>query len=98
MPQKPSLSRRTTCFTWLPISDGAATSRHRGGTRCRRGTRTSCAKLEFRDEKESSRQWLPLYPGYARAMSTLPTQEPSCVDPADARAIDLVIEGRPRDV
>ena len=31
-------------------------------------------------------------------MSTLPTDEPRCVDPADARAIDLVIEGRPRDV
>jgi redox-sensitive bicupin YhaK (pirin superfamily) len=31
-------------------------------------------------------------------MSTLPANEPSCADPADARAIELVIEGRPRDV
>lgn len=31
-------------------------------------------------------------------MSTLPANEPSCADPAAARAIDLVIEGRPRDV
>ena len=31
-------------------------------------------------------------------MSTLPSDEPHCVDPDDARAIDLVIEGRPRDV
>jgi redox-sensitive bicupin YhaK (pirin superfamily) len=31
-------------------------------------------------------------------MTTLPTDEPRCVDPADAHAIDLVIEGRPRDV
>jgi len=31
-------------------------------------------------------------------MSTLPANEPRCADPADARAIDLVIEGRPRDV
>lgn len=31
-------------------------------------------------------------------MSTLPANEPSCVDPADVHAIDLVIEGRPRDV
>ena len=31
-------------------------------------------------------------------MSTLPTHEPRCVDPDDARAIDLVIEGRARDV
>ena len=31
-------------------------------------------------------------------MSTLPANEPSCADPADARAVDLVIEGRPRGV
>jgi redox-sensitive bicupin YhaK (pirin superfamily) len=31
-------------------------------------------------------------------MSTLPANEPSCADPGAARAIDLVIEGRPRDV
>ncbi|HEX8115321.1 MAG TPA: pirin family protein, partial [Kofleriaceae bacterium] len=31
-------------------------------------------------------------------MSTLPAHEPDCVDPPDARAIDLVIEARPRDV
>lgn len=31
-------------------------------------------------------------------MSTLPANEPRCADPADVRAIDLVIEGRPRDV
>ncbi|HEY0991650.1 MAG TPA: pirin family protein [Kofleriaceae bacterium] len=31
-------------------------------------------------------------------MSTLPANEPRCADPADGRAIDLVIEGRPRDV
>ncbi len=32
-------------------------------------------------------------------MSTLPANEPHCVDPAaDDRAIELVIEGRPRDV
>jgi hypothetical protein len=31
-------------------------------------------------------------------MSTLPADEPHCVDPSDAHAIDLVIEGRPRDV
>jgi redox-sensitive bicupin YhaK (pirin superfamily) len=31
-------------------------------------------------------------------MSTLPANEPGCADPAAARAIDLVIEGRPRDV
>jgi redox-sensitive bicupin YhaK (pirin superfamily) len=31
-------------------------------------------------------------------MSTLPVNEPTCVDPAADRAIDLVIEGRPRDV
>src|SRR5262245_38141231 len=31
-------------------------------------------------------------------MSTLPANEPQCADPADSRAIDLVIEGRPRDV
>jgi len=31
-------------------------------------------------------------------MSTLPANEPGCADPADGRAIDLVIEGRPRDV
>src|SRR5690242_21940383 len=30
-------------------------------------------------------------------MSTLPANEPGCVDPDD-RVIDLVIEGRPRDV
>src|ERR1044071_9090633 len=31
-------------------------------------------------------------------MSELPVHEPHCVDPSDARPIDLVIEGRPRDV
>src|SRR5689334_22571753 len=31
-------------------------------------------------------------------MSTLPANEPSCADRADARAVDLVIEGRPRGV
>jgi redox-sensitive bicupin YhaK (pirin superfamily) len=31
-------------------------------------------------------------------MSTLSAHEPSCADPTDARAIDLVIEGRPRSV
>jgi redox-sensitive bicupin YhaK (pirin superfamily) len=31
-------------------------------------------------------------------MTTLPTHEPRCVDPADARAIDLVIEARSRDL
>jgi redox-sensitive bicupin YhaK (pirin superfamily) len=31
-------------------------------------------------------------------MSTLPANEPRCADPADVRAIELVIEGRPRDV
>jgi redox-sensitive bicupin YhaK (pirin superfamily) len=31
-------------------------------------------------------------------MSTLPANEPSCADPADSRAVDLVIEGRPRGV
>ncbi len=31
-------------------------------------------------------------------MSTLPIHEPDCADPADARAIDLVIEARPRDL
>jgi redox-sensitive bicupin YhaK (pirin superfamily) len=31
-------------------------------------------------------------------MSTLPAYEPSCIDPADARAIDVVIEARARAV
>ena len=31
-------------------------------------------------------------------MSTLPANEPSCQEPSHARAIDLVIEGRPREV
>jgi redox-sensitive bicupin YhaK (pirin superfamily) len=31
-------------------------------------------------------------------MSTLPVHEPGCVDPQDQHAIELVIEGRPRDV
>src|SRR6185503_3130479 len=31
-------------------------------------------------------------------MSTLPANEPRCADPVDVRAVDLVIEDRPRDV
>jgi redox-sensitive bicupin YhaK (pirin superfamily) len=31
-------------------------------------------------------------------MTTPPAHEPHCVDPPDARAVDLVIEGHPRDV
>ncbi|HEX7840615.1 MAG TPA: hypothetical protein VF469_24215, partial [Kofleriaceae bacterium] len=31
-------------------------------------------------------------------MSTLPSDEPACAEPPDDRAIDLVIEGRPRGV
>src|ERR1041384_6137570 len=31
-------------------------------------------------------------------MSTLPANEPRCADPSDVRAIELVIEARPRDV
>ena len=31
-------------------------------------------------------------------MSTLPSNDPRCVHPEDARAIDLRVEGRPRDV
>lgn len=31
-------------------------------------------------------------------MSQLPDPEPDCLDPTDEAAVDLVIEGRPRDV
>ena len=38
------------------------------------------------------------FPPMLRTMSTLPTLDPACVDPAGDPAVDLVIAGRPRGV